>query len=71
MPILVANQDGRPVTAAQVARLFAILKGAGLERDDLDDLMEQLGCPAHPDELTRTQYDEVVQAIESLAEEAA
>lgn len=66
MPILVQNRDDRPVTTPQVARLFALLKVAGLERSDLDEVLAQMDLPEHPDELTRAQYEDVVAAVEFL-----
>lgn len=66
MPILVQNRDDRPVTQPQVARLFAILLSAGLDRSDLDEVLAQMGFPEHPDELTRAQYEDVVATVEAL-----
>ena len=62
MSILVPNQDPA-LTAAQMRRLFAILKEHGLDRDDLGELMEQEGWGDEPQSLTRTQYETLTEDI--------
>ena len=70
MPILVPNRDERPASQAQLARLFAVLRSAGLEREDLDHLMVALGLGDDLAALTRLEYDELVMAVESFGSAA-
>lgn len=61
MPILVSNQDRR--SQAQMARLFAILGEHGMDRDDLDELMEAQGWGDDPQLLTPEAYEELTADI--------
>lgn len=64
MPLLRWESTGP--TPAQMRRLFAILKAAGLDRDDLAELMEQEGLGDDPQALTPAQYDDLVSSIETF-----
>lgn len=62
MPIL----RSQLVTDRQLARLFACLHAAGLERGDLDEVAAQMGLGDDYKALTRQQYDDLYGAVEIL-----
>lgn len=61
MPIRVSNQDRR--SPAQMARLFALLKASGLDREDLATLMDAEGWGDDPRRLTPEAYELLTSGI--------
>jgi DNA polymerase-3 subunit epsilon len=59
--------DTRPVTAAQIRRVFALGYGAGLSRDGILALVARAANTADVDALTREQIQDVYDVIEEAA----
>jgi hypothetical protein len=52
------------ITERQGKRLFAIQKSLGLSDDDVKDEMKRMGLNCHRDNIPRSRYNEVIDAID-------
>lgn len=56
-----ADADTRPISAAQVKRLFAIAKAAGRDSDDVRDYIRTVHGFESSSDVTRDRYDDIVE----------